>query len=471
MAKRPTTTLLIVTSRFVARADFGPGPERTRLGFWQVAAPQESGLRAAVGPALGLGPSCARDVWLLTDQVWMQRVYFAAPVMAGLGGEQLERAIGFEVESFSGIAGLQSRLGVHRLGVAQGSEAFWVTQIESEQAAETVACVAAAGGRLRGLVHPGGLPEPLVSPQKTGPFSRVEVWGRATVCVEKIDGQPAQVRVVNVNPSQPQWRESVESWLARLTAGDTEWFPGGAAGSESHDLAVRHGLRETPALEGEGLVEFLKLWAGELSRLEPRVPLITAPLLPVPVRRLAAVSAFLLAAVFLVCVVQGWRSNRAVDEAKGRLAALVGAQQQSTHLAAQRETVKKQLAKMETVPAGAIERLDEIRRQQERWPAVLSAIAQATGDGVVLDSLTGDSGGAVGVEGVCLRPTSADELAARMSAVLAAKGWTVSAAEKWAAGAETGAGASPLWWYRIVVSPQGAAFAPPATHQTGVRKP
>ncbi len=466
MAKRPTTALFIVTSRFVARADFGPGPEQTRLGFWQAAAPQESGLRAAVGTALDLGPSCARDVWLLTDQVWMQRVYFAAPVMAGLSGEQLERAIGFEVESFSGIAGLQSSLGVHRLGVVQGSEAFWVTQIEDEQAVAAVACVAAAGGRLRGIVHPGGLPVPLVSPDKAGPFSRVEVWGRATVCVEKIDGQPAQVRVVNVNPSQPQWRESVESWLARLTAADTEWLPGG----DSHDLAVRHALREAPPLDGEALCEFLKLWAGELSRLEPRVPVITPPLRPAPIRRLAAVSAILLAFVLLGGALHGWLSSRDLDEAKGRLTGLGSAQQQSTQLAAQIGTLKKQLAQLESVPAVAAERTDEIRRQQERWPALLSAIAQATRDGVVLDSLTGDSGGAVHVEGVCLRPTAADELAARMSAVLAAKGWTVSAAEKWAANAESEETASPLWQYRIIASPQGAAFAP-AAHQTGGRKP
>ncbi len=467
MAKRPTTTLLIVTSRFVARADFGPGPEQARLGFWQAAAPQESGLRAAVGTALGLGPSCARDVWLLTDQVWMQRVYFAAPVMAGLGGEQLERAIGFEVESFSGIAGLQSRLGVHRLGVVQGSEAFWVTQIESDQAAEAVACVAVAGGRLRGIVHPGGLPVPLVSQQKAGPFSRVEVWGRATVCVEKIDGQPAQVRVVNVNPSQPQWRESVESWLTRLTAADTEWLPGG----DSHDLAARHALSEVPTLEGEALSEFLKLWADELSRAEPRVPVITPPLRPAPVRRLAAVSAILLAFVLLGGAVHGWLSSRDLDEAKGRLADLGRAQQQSTQLATQLGTLKKQLAQMESVPAVAAERPDEIRRQQERWPALLSAIAQATRDGVVLDSLTGDSGGAVHVEGVCLRPTAADELAARMSAVLNTKGWTVSAAEKWAASSDAGEAASPLWGYRILVSPQVPTVAPVSAHQTGSHKP
>lgn len=466
MAKRPTTTLLIITGRFVARADFGPAPEQARLGFWQTAASQDTDLRAAVGTALGLGPNCARDVWLLTDQVWMQRVYFAAPVMAGLDGEQLERAIGFEVESFSGIAGLQSRLGVHRLGVVQGSEAFWVTQIESDQAAAAVACVAAAGGRLRGIVHPGGLPMPLVSPEKAGPFSRVEVWGRATVCVEKIDGQPAQVRVVNVNPSQPQWRESVESWLARLPATDTEWLPDG----DSHDLAALHSLREVPPLEGEALGEFLKLWAGELSRLEPRVPVIAPPIRSVPLGRMATFSAILLAAAFLLCAWHGWLVGQDLDEAKDRLTDLGREQHQGVQLTTQIGTLKKQLAQMASVPVGAVERPDEIRRQQERWPAILSAIANSTTDGLVLDSLTGEPGGAVRVEGVCLRPTAADELAARMSAALAAKGWTVSAAEKWAANAEVGETASPLWQYRIVLTPQGAAFAP-AAHQTGGRKP
>jgi hypothetical protein len=89
----------------------------------------------------------------------------------------------------------------------------------------------------------------------------------------------------------------------------------------------------------------------------------------------------------------------------------------------------------------------------------------------VLDSLKGEASGAVRVEGLCLRPTAADELAARMSAALAAKGWTVSAAEKWAANAEAGETASPLWQYRLVASPQGAAFAPAAAHQAGDRKP
>jgi hypothetical protein len=160
-------------------------------------------------------------------------------------------------------------------------------------------------------------------------------------------------------------------------------------------------------------------------------------------------------------------SNRALDEAKGRLTDLGRAQQQSAQLAVQLGNLKKQLAQMESVPVGGAERTDEIRRQQERWPAVLSAIAQATGDGVVLDSLTGEDGGAVRVEGVCLRPTSADELAAKMSAVLAAKGWTVSAAEKWAASADASEAASPLWGYRILVSPQVPTVAPVPAHLKG----
>jgi Tfp pilus assembly protein PilN len=473
MNKRASTSLLFVTGRLVARADFGPAPARAPLSFRQAASPPGTTLRESVAAALGLGPRCARDVWLLTDQLWTQRLYFAAPVMDGLNDEQLRRAIGFEVESFSGTSAVESRLGIHRLGVVQGAETFWITQVQDGVANEINDFLFARGGHLRGLAHPGGLPVPLACEGKAGPFSRVEIWSRATICMEKAEDQAAQVRVVNVGPSQPQWRESIASWLTRVTAPNVEWLvaaepgemPEGVGRGKDFAFAGAHTVKDVPTLTNERLADFLGLWARELSAPVPRVPIIAPPPEPARVGRLAATAVVLLALVLAGSAVRHHLLSRQLDDTRGRLAVLNRSSQQPAGLARQIDRARKELQQLESAPAepaGAAQWAAEIRREQNRWPALLAAIADNAGDAVVVDTLSGEPGGGIRIEGASLRPAAADKFAANLSLALSAGSWAVGAAEKWTATEEA---ESDLWQYRILVLPQAraAAFEPAKT--------
>lgn len=443
--KRPTSTLLLVTGRLVGRADFGPAPECIQGGFWQGPAPQGAGLPEAARQALRLGPRSAKDVWLLTDQVWTQRLYFASAVMAGLGGDELRRAMGFEAESFSGIPALQSRLGVHRLGVVEGAEAFWITQVPSDVAAEAGAAIADAGGaKLRGIVHPGGLSAPLLSMDKTAPFSRVEVWGRATLCIERPDHAPAQVRVINIDPAQPQWREAVDGWLARVAAPPTEWL--GPAGTDR--------VHPAAPLEGEALADFLGLWAKELAAAAPAAPVVLPPPPTVRIGRFVALAAGLLMAVALGCFLDYEIRARQRVAMQNELGSIERTRRETADLATQIVAARKELRQFEAAsvtrqaaPAAA----DDIRLRQERWPALLTAIAGSAGGEVAVSRLTGDTGGAVVLDGLSAAAAAGDTFAARLSQELASKGWTVGAAEKQISVEENRPG---LWQFHIQVSPQ-----------------
>ncbi len=458
MAKRASITLVLVTGQKVTRADFGRAPEWTSSWQWQSAALDGAGLRQAVSAALAAGPRCGREVWVLTDQVWTQRLYFSTAVMDGLDNEQLQRAMGFEVESFSGIPALHSRLGVRRLGVGQGTEAFWVAQIQDDVAGQVAKVVGDAGGTLRGIVHPGGLPVALASAAKAAHWSRIEVWGRATLCIEKTDEQAAQVRIINADPSQPQWHESVEAWLSRVTQPSTEWFAPAGPQEMPEGLGLRDGapmaaerLRQVPPLAGEALSHFLRLWVQEASSLSPGVPVIVPPAVLPRMGRLAAVAAILLTALVLGCGIHHYLFRRQLDAAQDELAALDRESRQNAAVASQITDLRKVLRQQESVSPTRDVKADGVRVQQQRWPSLLAAISRSAGSVVVVDRVSCESGKAVAVDGRCTTAMAGDELAAALSQSLAAKGWAVGAAEKWRQAEDDDSG---LWHFRIRVTPQ-----------------
>lgn len=145
--KQPTrSTLLLVTSSRIARADFDGA-------LWECkTAPRPAS--DAVGTALALGGK-AGAVWVLSENVFEHRVVLNAAQVTGLTPEQLERALSFEVEPFSGIAVAESVTGFYRN--AEG--VFDVIELTLAARDSIVRAVTEAGGRLAGIAHPGSVPD------------------------------------------------------------------------------------------------------------------------------------------------------------------------------------------------------------------------------------------------------------------------------------------------------------------------
>ena len=134
--KRSTgSTIILVTATQIARADFDGSIFTCKTAPRPVAISPAAVVRA--GLALGEKPAA---VWILTHDAFAQRVTLNPAQVAGLTGEQLGRALSFEVEPFSGIPVMESATGFYAVG--EGS--FTVVE---------------AGGTLAGITHPGTTPD------------------------------------------------------------------------------------------------------------------------------------------------------------------------------------------------------------------------------------------------------------------------------------------------------------------------
>lgn len=146
----PATFILITPNR-VVRAEFDGSIRTSR----SAARPLAGSLADAVRVALGLGGKPSRRTWVLTREVWEQEIKLSANQTAGLTPEQLERALSFEAEPFSGIPVMESATGFRD----KGAGVYLVAQISTLDRDGVAQAVAGAGGMLAGLVNPGPAPE------------------------------------------------------------------------------------------------------------------------------------------------------------------------------------------------------------------------------------------------------------------------------------------------------------------------
>ena len=148
--KRPSaSTIVVITANRVMRAE----PTAGGLEFKSAARPPGEGFTAAVRSALALGKA-AGTVWVLGEQVFTQRVTLNPAQIAGLSASQLERALAFEVEPFSGIPMGEGIIGFHD----EGGGVFSVVEMPRMERDAIVAAVTAAGGKLAGIVHAADVP-------------------------------------------------------------------------------------------------------------------------------------------------------------------------------------------------------------------------------------------------------------------------------------------------------------------------
>ena len=135
----------------MARADFDGG-----LRAWKVASrPTGASAAEAVRAALALGGKAQNTAWVLSEELWTQKVPLSSAQVAGLSPEQLGRALSFEVEPFSGIPAGESIIGFHNTG--DGS--FDVVEMSRIDRDAIQRAVESTGAKLAGITHPGHAPQ------------------------------------------------------------------------------------------------------------------------------------------------------------------------------------------------------------------------------------------------------------------------------------------------------------------------
>lgn len=118
---RPSTTLIYVSRKSVARADFSGG---VQSDFWLRSRPDQPDLPSAVELGISLGPSLGRRVWVLSTDVWTQTLSMPAIKAGGLEANELRGALNFEAESLSGVSALEATLAHVTLPAIMGSRDF-----------------------------------------------------------------------------------------------------------------------------------------------------------------------------------------------------------------------------------------------------------------------------------------------------------------------------------------------------------
>lgn len=150
MKHSSSSIVVIITANRIMRAERSGGG----LDLKSAARGPGDSFTRAVGAGLALGKT-AGSVWVLAEEVFAQRVSLNPAQIAGLPSHQLEQALAFEVEPFSGIPMAEGVIGFY----SETAGNFAVVEMPRPELDAVLSTVAAAGGKLAGVAHAAAVPD------------------------------------------------------------------------------------------------------------------------------------------------------------------------------------------------------------------------------------------------------------------------------------------------------------------------
>lgn len=417
-------TLILVTGSRASRFDADGG-------LWSVARPAGQPLAESVRAALSLGGSGKRQVVVLSTDLWTQTLSLNRGQVAGLSKSQLEQALTFEAEPFSGLPALESVLGAVESGARDGSASFWVSQCSRAERAAVQDVVAKEGGhKFLGLGHPGGMPTPMKASGGGGSWRRIECWDGAWLLVSCDDGRHTQVKVLSVAPADrdlPQ-QGRIERLHARFSMPSFE----GSAQNLAEDSALSAWCQKA---------------LGVVTQHPDALPWI-APEAPPPSARRPVLAGGLLAACALVfAMAQGFYHGQRKQAANALL-------EEHKRLTPLIDNAKKAAGMLETELEGVRKSeqiLESVNRQRTALPLFMEKLAQLTPESVVVRHIKVDRGGML-LSGVALEAAAVDDLGIQLTSALKPVGYLAQPVEKKARQTFTARG---VWDFTLAVMPQG----------------
>ncbi|MEZ6087110.1 MAG: hypothetical protein R3C05_03570 [Pirellulaceae bacterium] len=171
------SVLLITSTQAVG---YSPG-KGGRLTVLPADAAGDIGLSAEA--LLAAMPGHQKQVYVLTTEVWSQAVTVESRSLRRIDKAQVPQMLAYEAETYSGLPAGSARTAIQLLEAGPLETTYWVSQIDSLRFAQAADAIAFNGGKLLGVLHPAGLPDPITMAK--GEWTRLEQWDDAMVVVSR----------------------------------------------------------------------------------------------------------------------------------------------------------------------------------------------------------------------------------------------------------------------------------------------
>jgi hypothetical protein len=375
----------------------------------------------------------------LSTEVWTQTLALTSESVAGLGQTELAKALAFEAEPFSGVSGLESVCQCVELTGRRNERMFWLVLLPSGQLEQVDYVVQAAGGRLAGVGHPGGLPREMSADAastaigqaaRIGSWTRVELWPGAIVCLRGDGAGSPSVRVINADPKPGRWQAEVDRWRAEAPA---------AARHEALLATAAVALEEVQADtvtrldDAYALEPFLTAWSVQLEARDPPIPLLQPPKRPAsPAARRAVAAVFALLAL-AICIGHYLWSEHIIRDLTAEIARLKQPADELSRIQKELETQQKRRKELQTESDKLATDVGQCRlvrsSLRQRAVTLLTELARGAAEDTIIRKIIASSNGVV-VHGTCLEPNGADALFGSLAGALEPLGWHVQLPRK-----------------------------------------
>lgn len=458
MPPRAAITILYIGAARSVRADFAAGAGGELLSSDE--RPAGSGDPAAAATELlKSGARPAPKTFVFLENAWSQTVDLPAAASAGLNSLQLERALAFELEPVSGNRPAESAvaavpIGTLTIGTAgAGHTRYLVTQISVATRDAIAQALAAAGTRLAGIAHPGGI--------GGNDALRMEVFEQVTFCINLQKRE--STRAIAARPGSRLWEQEIRTWLAENAAGAPVLWRGRAraisqlpeAGEMIHD--------EGPLALDADLYQWMRECAIPAILDSPaRVPMIAPPARERARLNPAIAGGVLCTLLAAACVFDYLQLSARVAGSEKEMQQIADAALKSQKTRTAMEALAKQAAELNKKNQTRDSRLRyaeaEWKAQRERLPALVRATSTECPEGVLATSISSDAGGILQIKGAAVESAAVDSFVADLAAQLGRKHFAVQPAqlrESW------NEDAGRFFEFTITVAPVAAAPAPP----------
>ena len=268
VTKRPTNTLLLMTEAKAFRLDFDrSGRLVGNAEMIAVTCASSDKLPECVTAIALRSKPFGHKVWLLYSGLFMTLLSMPSVQVEGIDEALLGQLLQYELEGLTGQSTMDMQLAYHLLSNRDEMCNYWVSQIKRLTLTELTKAVKKGGGRLRGLMHPAGLPVFVQDPTQED-WLRMECWSQLCVGLRKTSDSALEMQVFAL--SDRQWRGQLEKWFA---------LQGLVEHSETLLNNTYELLPETHYSRHLSTVDavspWLLLWAGLLVKRDlPAVPLL-----------------------------------------------------------------------------------------------------------------------------------------------------------------------------------------------------
>ena len=455
MPRRPAISILLVTGQRLARADFDRAGGAPSL---------VAGKRPAIDDGVGLVEAAIRlsstplgkRAWVLSTDLSLQTVELPGGAAAGVGDEELRRALAFEAEALSNINAFEAQTGYTPIASDDGRGHYLVTSATRADLDLIDDIVTRSGGSLEGVAYPAALPRPVGGSGK-GAWQRTELWSDAIVCVGAPGAKaPASALALHADPRSGAWISEIDAWS------DAHGLPAEGAElllSPDFDEALPAEGRTVIALADDGaLGDWLGAWAAYLSAQGEAWPGLLRPA-PKPMARERRFVIAAALALFAGAACAGhfmWTQQR-IDTRSAELARLAepveALRQAEQQIEAQERRVAALLAELSGLESDLLTVERSLDVQGRRPAALLEALASNQPPGLVVDQIQADKGETL-VRGRSVTPEAPNQLATGLGRSLGALAWSVEPPRKRGEGRLTNGGP---WTFEIAIVPRSSA--------------